>query len=176
MQYMFRKCEKYLKLSTNLNGLLKKVSEKFKKEILEHSKGLVLPFLLSTGLINPESERTYVETNRNVEKWCQLVYFAAVKGSSAGVPLLMFVIGYYRYFTTDIGNDAFELLFQTWYVRLFDDLNKNLHFENYSPWYHRSHRRATIQKLQKYRISYKDTLRVVFWRCPINTGEFSAKN
>lgn len=70
---------------------------------------------LYTGLIYPESEKIYEKTNRNVEKWCQLVFFVAVKGSSAAVPLLMFAMGYYRYFTTNIGNDAFELLFRTWY-------------------------------------------------------------
>lgn len=72
-----------------------------------------------TGLIYPESEKIYEKTNRNVEKWCQLVFFVAVKGSSAAVPLLMFSVGYYRYFTTNIGNDAFELLFRTWYKCIY---------------------------------------------------------
>lgn len=58
----------------------------------------------------------YVNAHQQSEKWNKIVYFMFMKifAPSILVPLLIHV--FYDYFTTDLGNDAFQLPSPFWLV------------------------------------------------------------
>lgn len=78
------------------------------------------PFHLSQfrylGLKFPVWKVKYEEMNRLVEKWCEIAYFITIKVS---VPFLYIlpkcINSLYGYHFTDLGSEAFELPFPTWY-------------------------------------------------------------
>lgn len=66
------------------------------------------------GSQNPASKEIYVEIITLIEKLNRFIHFVMV---NLTLPCLLFpkyTVCYYTYFTTDIGNDAFELPLPVW--------------------------------------------------------------
>lgn len=57
-------------------------------------------------------------TLRTIEKLSEIIYFASVNVVPAGLLLPKAIVSYYKYFTTNASNDAFELPFPSWFVSL----------------------------------------------------------
>lgn len=76
-----------------------------------------LSTLLSTkkkGFQYPESKTIYMKTIHHVEKWSEFIYFVTVKVTPVFLVLPNTIVCYCRYFATDLGNDAFDLLNPMW--------------------------------------------------------------
>ena len=61
------------------------------------------------GMIYPASTPIYIETDKLVEKLNAIMYFLITRVSAPSFVLPKFFASYFVYFTTDMGNDAFEL-------------------------------------------------------------------
>lgn len=70
----------------------------------------LIKVIITTGLIFPTSKAIHEETNRKVEKWCEIMNFVLAKFTPNVALFLMLVIGYFGYFATNLGSNAFELL------------------------------------------------------------------
>ena len=124
------KMDKIFEIFDTLESVIDKSKSKFKDlyHIPYHSNKKKSNFL---GLIYPDSERIYRNTNQTVEKWCQFLHLAGVKGSSTAILMFTILIGYGRYFATDLGNDAFELVFPTWLACILDTRTQVSMLENF---------------------------------------------
>lgn len=71
------------------------------------------PFMIS-GLEHPTSTANYVKINLTAEKWAKIIYFVYLKVLLQAIMIPKLVFCFYLYFTTDKGNDAFELPFLSW--------------------------------------------------------------
>lgn len=67
-----------------------------------------------SGSKKPESEAIHVETNRIAEKWCEIGHFAIAKVTPICLIFPKIIISYVIYFTTNAGNEAFELPLLFW--------------------------------------------------------------
>ena len=63
---------------------------------------------------NFTSKPILYETNRRVEKWCEIGHFVLVKMTPICLVFSRAIISYVIYFTTHAGNDAFELPLLLW--------------------------------------------------------------
>lgn len=66
------------------------------------------------GSKNSQAKKIYEKANKLAEKLCEIVYFLCV---TVSVPAFIFpksMICFLKYFTTDLGNDAFELSLPVW--------------------------------------------------------------
>lgn len=63
----------------------------------------------------PASRPMYEETNRTVEKWTEIVAFVMAKATPLSWIAPKVIISYYLYFTSDMGDGAFELPLPIWY-------------------------------------------------------------
>lgn len=66
------------------------------------------------GLEYPISKAIYEETNRQVEKWNEIINFIMAKMTPIVLVWPSFILSFFRYFTTDLGNGAFELMLPIW--------------------------------------------------------------
>lgn len=82
---------------------------------LNHFKFIKLKKLCIQELECPKSKRKYEKTNRNMEKWSEIVYFLTVKVTVVCLIGPRFVVSFFVYFTTNLGADAFELPILTWF-------------------------------------------------------------
>lgn len=72
--------------------------------------------MLFAGSENAKSKPMYDETNRQVEKWCEIGYFAMVKLTPLLLILPTFIVSVFVYLTTDLANEALVLPFLLWQV------------------------------------------------------------
>lgn len=63
---------------------------------------------------NLDSKKLFEQTNEKIEYWSQIVYVIFVKLLLPVFMLPQFSIGLFNYFTTDLGNDALEMIFPVW--------------------------------------------------------------
>lgn len=56
----------------------------------------------------------YADTNRIVEKWCVTIHFYAARVIPHCIIWLSVATSFLFYFTTDLGNEAFQLPYPTW--------------------------------------------------------------
>lgn len=71
---------------------------------------------LKLGLESPASKAIFAKTNELVEKYSETVKFFLIH---VAVPCLIcpkLIISVFIYFTTDVGNDAFDLPLRMWSV------------------------------------------------------------
>lgn len=75
---------------------------------------IVISKYIKIGLKISASKETYHKTNQLVEKICEIAFFALkyVGGAFFIVPKV--AVSYFKYFTTDLGNDAFYLPIPIW--------------------------------------------------------------
>lgn len=66
------------------------------------------------GLTNPVSRMIYENGNHLVEKWFNIFIRLVMFVTLPGLMFPTFVVSYYKYFTTDLGNDAFEMPYPIW--------------------------------------------------------------
>lgn len=69
-----------------------------------------------SGLKYPASRKIYEKIDPKVEKWCKIIFFMNMK---VCFPIGMsseFIYSFILYFTTDLGNDAFQVPLPFWYV------------------------------------------------------------
>lgn len=66
------------------------------------------------GLKYPKSKALYEKTNRQVELISKIIQFVVLYVSPPVLVLPNAIICLFMYFTTDLGNDAFNLPFPTW--------------------------------------------------------------
>lgn len=71
-------------------------------------------YFIFQGLQNEASKAIYVEVNDRIEKWSQIVHFVLVNVSIPFLILPKYLVSFYLYYTTDMGNDAFELPLPMW--------------------------------------------------------------
>lgn len=64
----------------------------------------------------------YEKTNRLTEKISKIMLFAIVYVSVPGFVLPTGIYCFFKYFTTDLGPDAFELPIPVWYVAILSIL------------------------------------------------------
>lgn len=64
--------------------------------------------------IRPESEAIYIKISHQVELLSKIVYFSVVNIFLPAFLLPLAILSYFRYFFTDLGNDAFMLTVPTW--------------------------------------------------------------
>lgn len=62
------------------------------------------------------SKAMYDETNRQIEKWTEIIDVAVVKVTPVCGIAPKIILCYFLYFTTELGNDAFELSLAIWYT------------------------------------------------------------
>lgn len=62
----------------------------------------------------PKQKEALYKTNRLVELLSKVVHFFVVKIGIPGIILPKAIFSYYKYVTTDVGNDAFELAVASW--------------------------------------------------------------
>lgn len=67
-----------------------------------------------SGYECPVSKKIIEETSQQIEFWSKIVYVIFVKLMLPIFMLPQFIIGFFNYFTTDLGNDAFEMQFPVW--------------------------------------------------------------
>lgn len=70
--------------------------------------------LYIAALINPFSKTKYGVINHKIEKWYKIIDIVTVKVSPPTIFLPKLIIGYFNYFTTDLGNAAFKLPNPMW--------------------------------------------------------------
>lgn len=63
-----------------------------------------------------ESKMIFKRINRQIEKWCGIVYFVVAKMTPIFWISPKLIYSLIVYFTTDLGNEAFELPYPEWYV------------------------------------------------------------
>lgn len=61
-----------------------------------------------------ESEVVCSQTNQQVEKWSEIIFFVIVKMAPLGGTLSRVVGSFFFYLRTDLGRDAFELPVPMW--------------------------------------------------------------
>ena len=72
--------------------------------------------IFSVGIENPVSKKIYEEVNEKVENRTKWMYLAIVQASIPGLLLSNFMVSFYIYFTSDLGNESFMLPFPVWWV------------------------------------------------------------
>lgn len=76
---------------------------------------LILKVLRILELECSSSKAIVCDTNRLVERWCEVGEFVFVKVSPIGLVFPRVLVSYIVYFATDAGNEAFELPLLHWY-------------------------------------------------------------
>lgn len=61
-----------------------------------------------------QASKIYTETNRIVEKWSVTIHFYTVRVVPHFIIWLSILTSYLFYFTTELGNEAFQLPYPTW--------------------------------------------------------------
>ena len=84
--------------------------KKIYKQIVCRTTSFIFFFL------EPESKAMYSEIDHQIEKWSQIVYIVIAKITPVCFISPIFIYSLVIYFTTDLGNDAFELPLTVWYV------------------------------------------------------------
>lgn len=64
-----------------------------------------------TGLVHRTTKSIFHETDEKLRNWFDILDFIAVNVMSVCLTLPMFIVSFYRYSTTDLANDAFQLPF-----------------------------------------------------------------
>lgn len=73
------------------------------------------PSICLLGLTKRVSKTIFTETNRKVEKWSRVMHLVVVETTPIFFGAQFLIVGFFLYYTTELGNDAFELQFPTWY-------------------------------------------------------------
>lgn len=71
---------------------------------------------LFLGSNYPASKELYEKTSHRIETLSRVAFLVMVKLSVPGFILPMAFVSYFKYFTTDLGPNAFDLLIPAWYV------------------------------------------------------------
>lgn len=75
--------------------------------------------LYISGIKHPASKVIYVKIVDLVEKWDRFIQFALLKVTVPSFVLPKYIFCFYMYFSTNMGNDAFELPLPLWWVDVF---------------------------------------------------------
>ena len=78
---------------------------------------IIVPFHFSglfSGSEYVASKKLYEKTNRQIELISKIAHFIMVKLSVPGFVLPKAFVSFFKYFTTDLGRDAFELSLPVW--------------------------------------------------------------
>ena len=67
-----------------------------------------------SGSDNPTSKALFEKTDRHVEQWSEIGYLLIAKMTPAYWIFPWAIISYFVYFTTNLGNEAFELPVLLW--------------------------------------------------------------
>lgn len=67
-----------------------------------------------SGLENQISAAIYAKVNERVELCTKIFYYALTNFTTPGIMAPKFVISFYLYFSTDLGEDAFSLPYPVW--------------------------------------------------------------
>lgn len=73
-----------------------------------------LLLLFHLGLIKSNAKEIYEKSNERIEKWSKIMYSVMMKITLPIMMVSMPMIGYVMYFTTDLGDEAFQLLSFAW--------------------------------------------------------------
>lgn len=85
------------------------------KKIAQGTKSVAYNERILIGSNNKQTSRAmYEETNRLVEELSETIYFAATKLALPSFLLPKVFASYLIYFTTNAGNDAFDLPISMW--------------------------------------------------------------
>lgn len=71
---------------------------------------------MNLGLKYEESRVMYEETNNLMEKLSEIVELMVVGVCLPGFVIPRIIVSYFKYFTTDLGDDAFDLSIPMWSV------------------------------------------------------------
>lgn len=71
---------------------------------------------IKSGLKNPKSKEICETTNEFVERWSRICMFVMKYGLGPCIVSPKVIISFVMYFTTDAGNDAFEIPIPMWWV------------------------------------------------------------
>lgn len=69
---------------------------------------------MNLGLRCVTSRSMYEKINHRMEKLSKIVYFGVVGVTVPGFIIPKALVSYFKYFTTDLGADAFDLPMPTW--------------------------------------------------------------
>lgn len=67
------------------------------------------------GVKNSKSQPIYIKTDQKVEKWIKVVDFVFVKVTPILSTWTAFIVSFFTYFATDLGDSVFELPVPMWY-------------------------------------------------------------
>lgn len=81
------------------------------------------------GLINPVSMAIYAKSNKQIEEYGNALSIFMRKVSIPCFIMPKFIISLVTYFTTDLGNDAFQLPFQLWWAHTESSKNNKCFIE-----------------------------------------------
>lgn len=68
------------------------------------------------GIIYPASMEMHSKTNQLVEQLTEILFLFLTRVAAPGFIMPKFLTSFFIYFTTDDGNEAFELPLPMWYV------------------------------------------------------------
>lgn len=69
---------------------------------------------MHVGLKCSESQAMYTKTSQKVEKWIKIVDFVFLKVTPMLSTWTALIVCFIKYFTTDLGDSAFELPIPMW--------------------------------------------------------------
>lgn len=70
--------------------------------------------LKRTGLVLQESNEIIEKTNDRIEFWCRIIHAICLKFMPPICMAPQLITCFFNYFTTDLGNDSFEMQFPVW--------------------------------------------------------------
>lgn len=73
-----------------------------------------IKFSNQIGMQDPVLKHIYNEANQKDEKWSKIIVFAMTNVTPIFLVWPNAAFCYFRYFTTDLGNEPFDLLFSMW--------------------------------------------------------------
>lgn len=85
----------------------------FSEQLSSNNSNVIIPKNIP-GFKYAESMAIYMETNRNVERMSKIGYYILVRVSVPCFVLPKAIYSFYQYFTTDFGNEGFELSLPMW--------------------------------------------------------------
>lgn len=73
-------------------------------------------FSIFLGSVNPDTNKMYIKACKFVELSSKYIYFGYMKIVFPCATFPYLFMSYFKYYTTDLGKDAFTLPFPVWYV------------------------------------------------------------
>lgn len=86
----------------------------FSRHSFSHEFAVETMIVNFIGIVNAISKTIYVGTDKKLQFLNKIIGIGIIKITPIGVTLPMCVVSIFKYFTTDLGDEAFDLPFHQW--------------------------------------------------------------